>query len=150
MHTGWSSISHISPLQRQKGMKWEIWVQLTGQLELNLLRNQSSWKKDKKEKHPKELLINFSIQNTNLKNEFRFQKQCRSCFSPVFALHIVSVFLVYHLLPGASWTGEMCYHNKTAVSCFITVTFLPTCGCFSAVRKSKSCTQRLKPHDVVW
>lgn len=108
-----SSISLISLLQRQRGMKWEIWVQLTGQLKQNLLRNQSSWKTDEKEKHPKELLIDFSIQNTNLINEFGFQKQCRSHFSPVFALLMVSVFLVHHLLPGASWTGEMCYDNKT-------------------------------------
>lgn len=36
------------------------------------------------------------------------------------------------------------------MTCFSTVTFLPTCGCFSVVHKSKSCTQRLKLHDAGW
>lgn len=27
--------------------------------------------------------------------------------------HLFSVLLLYHLLPGASWTGKTCYHNIT-------------------------------------
>jgi len=43
-------------------------IRLTGQLELNLLRNESSCRRVKKEKKPEEFLMTFSSQNASMGN----------------------------------------------------------------------------------